>query len=446
MLVGDVNLLRKVYNFLEYWGLINYHVTSENKQQQSITSGEQIPSNHSASNNKPKEMLAESIAVTRPESNTATLSEALPQAVPGSALSSSQAGQPVVRMLDQPVSMSHATRVPLHKDTYSSSVVTSSMEGIGDSQNMANEWLGNWTMEEVLRLLEAVGKFGEDWIRVAAHVGTKSRLDCVLRFIKLPFGDQLTSNIGVSPYPIDSGEAIQSGSQVGGYERKENDFATPSLDRDNAVENFGSDEVIDEPPYKKNRLSPFADSSNPILAQVAFLCAMVGPRVAAAAAQAAVAALAEEDPVVYQALNSSTNAHAVQGGYKDIGALSASQAMSVKGEDAEGEDVLPEKGHQTQASKDAETSGMQARAGSNTAVGSVAANSKLVADQEEREIEHLVASILEDQLRKLQSKVEHYEELESILEKEHSQLEKARLQVLGDWIRYSQYHYNAGPS
>ncbi|MCO5571215.1 hypothetical protein L7F22_024950 [Adiantum nelumboides] len=101
---------------------------------------------------------------------------------------------------------------------------------------------------------------------------------------------------------------------------------------------------------------------------------------------------------------------------------------------------------QTQAPKDVETSGSNIRTGTSTGIGAVAANSKHVADQEEREIEHLVANILEDQLRKLQSKVEHYEELEFILEKEHSQLEKARLQVLGDWIRYSQYHYNAGPS
>lgn len=43
---------------------------------------------------------------------------------------------------------------------------------------------------------------------------------------------------------------------------------------------------------------PFADASNPILSQVAFLSAVVGPRVAAAAAQAALGALCAEVPVV----------------------------------------------------------------------------------------------------------------------------------------------------
>lgn len=43
---------------------------------------------------------------------------------------------------------------------------------------------------------------------------------------------------------------------------------------------------------------PFADSGNPILSQVAFLSAIVGPKVAAAAAQAALDALCAEIPVV----------------------------------------------------------------------------------------------------------------------------------------------------
>ncbi|MCO5571214.1 hypothetical protein L7F22_024949 [Adiantum nelumboides] len=341
MLVGDVNLMRKVYNFLVYWGLINYHATSDMKQQQAINSGEKSPSNHSGSDNKPKEVLAEGIDMARPESNAAVLSEATTQGVPGSALSASQAGEPALRSVDQPVSMLQATKVDSHKNAFLSSV-TSSTEGIGDSQNMIkdNDWLGNWTTEEVLRLLEAIGKFGEDWIRVAAHVGTKSRLDCISRFIKLPFGDQFTSNIGVFPCPTSSGGGIQNGSHAGGDERKELNFGTSSLEGNGVNENFGSDEVIDEPPFKKNRLSPFADASNPILAQVAFLSAMVGPRVAAAAAQAAVAALAEEDPLIYQALNTGVT----QVGCKDTGALSVSQAMSVKAEDADGVTVPSEKG------------------------------------------------------------------------------------------------------
>lgn len=444
MLVGDVNLLRKVFDFLEYWGLINYHV--ENKQQQTIASGDKSPSDSSLSNVKQKEMVAERMAMARLESNATALSETITQGVSGSALSPFQAGPLAVRSLDQPLSTSQATDILSQKDVFASSATTSSPEGIIDPAK-DNDWLGNWTMEEVLRLLEAIGKFGEDWYRVAAHVGTKSKLDCVLRFIKLPFGDQFTSNIGASPNSVSNSKAIESRSQLGGDEHKSNYLSTSSLDGNGANEQFGSDEVIDEPPSKKNRLAPFADSSNPILAQVAFLSAMVGPRVAAAAAQAAVSALAEDDPVFFQAMHTGANTHNAQVGSKDIGALSGSQATSLKADDAEGEDVPPRKGHEVQGPKDVETtSGSHARAGMGVAIGTVAANTKLLADQEERDIEHIIASIIESQLRKLQSKVEHYEELELILEKEHAQLEKARLQVLGDWIRYSQYHYNAGPA
>eukprot|EP00250_Pteridium_aquilinum_P003649 c13958_g1_i1 orf=230-2011(+) len=457
MLVGDVNLLRKVFDFLEYWGLINHHIALENKQQQATTTEEKSLSNHfsGASDIKQHETIAKSTATTRLENNVQTMSEAMPPGVqivhPGSGLGSSQAEKPAVRMLDQPSS------IPLHKDVFASPATTSPTEDVGDSQNLAkaNDWLGDWTMQEVLRLLEAIGKFGEDWNRVATHVGSKSKAECVLRFIKLPFGDQLVSDVGaIPPYPTSSGEAIENGSQVSrDGEHKASHVRTSPVDQNGVNENFGSDEVIDEPPSKRNRISPLADTSNPILAQVAFLSAMVGPRVAAAASQAAVAALAEEDPLSSQILHTSNqNAHA---GYKDAAMLSSSQASSIKAEDAEGDDVLPGKGHHTQALKDVETvhgplkepvsSVTHVRAGIGTAIGAVAANTKLLVDHEEREIEHIMADIIENQLRKLQSKVEHYEELEFILEREHSQLEKARLQVLADWIRYSQYHYNSGP-
>lgn len=43
-------------------------------------------------------------------------------------------------------------------------------------------------------------------------------------------------------------------------------------------------------------------------------------------------------------------------------------------------------------------SATQIRAGIATAIGAVAANAKLLADQEEREIEHLMAIVIENQV------------------------------------------------
>ncbi|KAH7293086.1 hypothetical protein KP509_28G011200 [Ceratopteris richardii] len=403
MLVGDVNLLKKVFDFLEFWGLINYHVSSENKQQQTTTTDEKSPE---------KEMITESTDIAGPGNNTVTL-EASPQFVSTSVVSSCQAGESSSQMPLQPLDTDQSENVPSQTDEHTTAAAAVPIEA-GSKVQLPHsaDWLGNWTIQEVLRLLEAIGKFGEDWNRVAAHVGTKSKLDCVLKFIKLPFGDQFNSNIGVPHYSTSNGGAMEEEIPRIKGECKDTSIGSSHLDGNGSHEHFDSDEVIDEPPLKRPELSPFADSSNPIFAQVAFLSAMVGSRVAALAAQAAVTALAEDDPVTH-------GLHTVN---------NHNQATSLKPEDAEGGDVHSGKERISAVS------------------GAVTANAKTLADQEERDIEHILANMIEIQFKKLQSKVEHYEELEFILEKEKSQLEKAESQVLGDWIRYSHYHYSSGPS
>lgn len=91
----------------------------------------------------------------------------------------------------------------------------------------------DWNDKETLHLLEAVMHYGDDWKRVAAHVGGgRSEKECVARFIKLPFGEQL----------------------VGLPESSDVD------------KNLGSKNS--SLPDKRMRLTPLADASNPIMAQV----------------------------------------------------------------------------------------------------------------------------------------------------------------------------------
>ena len=80
--------------------------------------------------------------------------------------------------------------------------------------------------------------YGEDWKKVSEHVGSRSEKDCIARFIRLPFGEQ---------------------------------FMGPKEDR-MGFEN--DDDTTDEPGTdvsKRLRLSPLADASNPILAQVCII-------------------------------------------------------------------------------------------------------------------------------------------------------------------------------
>ena len=50
--------------------------------------------------------------------------------------------------------------------------------------------VSDWTDTEVLRLLEGLEQFGEDWVRVASHVSTKTKEQCILHFLRMPIEDR----------------------------------------------------------------------------------------------------------------------------------------------------------------------------------------------------------------------------------------------------------------
>lgn len=90
--------------------------------------------------------------------------------------------------------------------------------------------------------------YGDDWKRVAQHVGGRTEKDCIAHFIKLPFGEEFLNY----QYSGVSGD-------------KDNQLEEPA-DDDSGVQSIGAAE-----PSKRMRLTPLADASNPILAQVLFL-------------------------------------------------------------------------------------------------------------------------------------------------------------------------------
>lgn len=53
----------------------------------------------------------------------------------------------------------------------------------------------SWTDQETLLLLEALELYSDNWNDIAEHVGTKSKAQCILHFIRLPTEDGLLENI-----------------------------------------------------------------------------------------------------------------------------------------------------------------------------------------------------------------------------------------------------------
>lgn len=64
------------------------------------------------------------------------------------------------------------------------------------------------------------------------------------------------------------------------------------------------------------------------------------------------------------------------------------------------------------------------RAAAATALAAAAVKAKLLADQEEREVARLVQLVVEAQLKKLEIKLKHFDELEEMLEREKDQVSR----------------------
>lgn len=107
------------------------------------------------------------------------------------------------------------------------------------------------------------------WQQVAEHVGTKRPHQCMMHFVQLPIQDAFLED-------MELGETAVQGDVAGGTGQPADTAPESPLCQ------LPADAV------------PFADAGNPVMAQVAFLAAMVGPKVAAAAAQAALAALTND--------------------------------------------------------------------------------------------------------------------------------------------------------
>ena len=55
----------------------------------------------------------------------------------------------------------------------------------------------SWTDQETLLLLEALEIYNDNWNEIAEHVGTKSKAQCILHFLRLPVEDSLLGKVEV---------------------------------------------------------------------------------------------------------------------------------------------------------------------------------------------------------------------------------------------------------
>lgn len=262
-----------------------------------------------------------------------------------------------------------------------------------------------WTDQETLLLLEGIEMYDEDWDKVAAHVATRSKEQCVMHFLQLPIEDEYLNEPDAQLGPL------QYSTNAGGVSGLEG--------------------------------LPFAQADNPVMSVVAFLASAVGPGVAAAAAQSALGELTnglrsrtqkdkpEEKPEADADGETEDKAEdkAEDKTEDKTEGMEVDQEQAQVDQEQAAEPAKPaEDSTEAAAEPDASLPRSQVERAAALALGAAAAKASTLAVHEERHIQSLVTRLIQAQTRKLESKISMFEKFEELLEQEKRNVEISKQQ------------------
>jgi len=259
-----------------------------------------------------------------------------------------------------------------------------------------------WTEEETLLLLEGLEEFDDDWNRVADHVQTKTREQCVMKFLQLEIEDKYI-------------EADLTESQS----------AAPST------------KFLRDLEYLSEGRVPIHHADNPILSVVSFLAGLAPANVTEAAV-ASGRSVGEMKRILQDKINKTPTAPSEKGKEKE-GEQSTPAATA--------SDVKPEGGDAMDVDTSAETTTVATKDSTSTSTSTTnplatlpfalsAARSSALASHEERHITRLVSGAVNLQLQKLQLKLAHFNDFEKLLSAERRDLQRRRQQLFMDRLNF----------
>ncbi|XP_035527561.1 SWI/SNF complex subunit SMARCC1 [Morone saxatilis] len=442
-LTGDVCAIMRVHAFLEQWGLVNYQVDADSRP---LPMGPP-PTPHFT-------VLADTPSGLMPLNHR-------PPPIPPQ--------QQMPNFADKCKDKIDLQNFGIRTDLYNKK----------NPKGKAVSSTREWTEQETLLLLEALEMFKDDWNKVSEHVGSRTQDECILHFLRLPIEDPYLESTEASLGPL----AYQP--------------------------------------------IPFSQSGNPVMSTVAFLASVVDPRVASAAARAAleefsrvreevpaelveahvkkvqeaarstgkvdpafglessgIAGTAPEEPEKTETpeaekMDTDTDSQQAdkaelkdeaekpsESAEKSSDKTEATEKVKKEGAEASEREEENEEGGEAKtapADKDKEDT-METSASEQekekeekaateegeekrkklehdieegniataaaAALASAATKAKHLAAVEERKIKSLVALLVETQMKKLEIKLRHFEELETIMDREKEALELQRQQLL----------------
>uniref|UniRef100_A0A668AIB6 SWI/SNF related BAF chromatin remodeling complex subunit C2 n=1 Tax=Myripristis murdjan TaxID=586833 RepID=A0A668AIB6_9TELE len=257
----------------------------------------------------------------------------------------------------------------------------------GSTKSAASS-MREWTEQETLLLLEGLEMYKDDWNKVSEHVGSRTQDECILHFLRLPIED---------PYLEDSSSTLGP--------------------------------LAYQP-------VPFSQAGNPVMSTVAFLASVVDPRVASAAAKSALGEKLRNGYESCHLSDTGKNSDILFRSWKtipfDIFLLGdGEKEKDGKEGTEEGQREGDSEGERkAKVERDVGEGNLATAAAS--ALAAAAVKAKHLAAVEERKIKSLVALLVETQMKKLEIKLRHFEELETIMDREREALEYQRQQLLAD--------------
>ena len=281
-----------------------------------------------------------------------------------------------------PASTTAADYTKLENDRYRS---------IGDKE-------APWSDQELLHLLEALELYDDNWEHVAEHVASRTREECVLKFLQLEIEDKYLDDA-----PSANGH---TGAAAGGV---------------------GAQDLA----YLSGGRVPFSQFDNPVMSVMGFLAGLADPATAAKAAGSSVEEMRRN-------LRAQIEREATPGAEKErkVGSAAA-EGEAVKGEGEEGraEDMevdvddttsLATREPPPHTSHDLPT----------TALSLTAARAAALSSTTERALTAQISTAVNLQLAKLELKLQQFSEMEALLQAERREVERARQRLFLDRLGF----------
>ncbi|XP_039545082.1 SWI/SNF complex subunit SMARCC2 isoform X2 [Pimephales promelas] len=434
-LAGDVCAIMRVHAFLEQWGLINYQVDSESRP----TPMGPPPTSHF-------HVLAD------------TPSSLVPLQPKASQTSSSQQMLSFPdKVKDKPADLQN---FGLRTDVYSKK------SGPVKNKNAASA-TREWTDQETLLLLEGLEMYKDDWNKVSEHVGSRTQDECILHFLRLPIEDpyleESSASLGPLAYqPVPFSQAGNPVMSTVAFLASVVDPRVASAAAKSALEEFSrmKEEVpaalVEAHVRRVEEAARASGRSDPLYGLEGSGIAGTGledsdkPEDGNEENKSNDGQSSQDKKDNKESKDGPSEEEEKQGenGKKEEERVREGEtdreSEKTDSEMADGEKEKERKEGSEEGQRDGESEGEKKAkverdvgegnlsTAAASALAAAAVKAKHLAAVEERKIKSLVALLVETQMKKLEIKLRHFEELETIMDREREALEYQRQQLLAD--------------